>query len=419
MMRAVIAAGMMLGSVHPAMAQEPVSLKVFSNLPDRKNGQGLVEQMIIDEYMEEHPNVTIEVEALDEEAYKIKFRAYTLEGMPDLVSIWGQPSFLDEALDAGVLAELNEEDYADDQFIEGSMDGFRKDGKLYGLPRNTDVALFYYNQKMFEENGWSVPETYDELLALADSINDKGIIPVAMDGGDGWPLAVFLSDLLYKLTGDYSELVSDAIARGDFSDDRFAQAVQLLKDAADADLFQAGYDVQDYGTAMNLFTNGQAAMFYMGSWEASMALNEDIPEEIRSNIRVFTMPVIEGGKAGPFDIEAWNGGGYAVSADCEEKEEAIALLNDMFRPDRLSKYGWENGVGLSAQDQTAYMSGDETELMKQIVEIVSQAKSVSGTTINDCGPASLKTSIESTIQSAANGSIGIDAFLEEIGSSCR
>ena len=195
--------------------------------------------------------------------------------------------------------------------------------------------------------------------------------------------------------------------------------MQLLKDAADADLFQAGYDVQDYGTAMNLFTNGQAAMFYMGSWEASMALNEDIPEEIRSNIRVFTMPVIEGGKAGPFDIEAWNGGGYAVSADCEEKEEAIALLNDMFRPDRLSKYGWENGVGLSAQDQTAYMSGDETELMKQIVEIVSQAKSVSGTTINDCGPASLKTSIESTIQSAANGSIGIDAFLEEIGSSCR
>ena len=28
-----------------------ITLKVFSNLPDRKNGQGLVEQKIIDDYM--------------------------------------------------------------------------------------------------------------------------------------------------------------------------------------------------------------------------------------------------------------------------------------------------------------------------------------------------------------------------------
>lgn len=142
--------------------------------------------------MEENPNVTIEVEALDEEAYKTKFKAYSMEGMPDVVSIWEQPAFLDEVLDAGVLAELNQEDYKDYGFISGSLDGFMKDGKLYGLPRNTDVAGFYYNQKMFEDNGW----------------------------------------------------------------------------------------------------------------EASMALNEDIPEEIRINIRVFTMPVIDSGKGTATDIAA-------------------------------------------------------------------------------------------------------------------
>ncbi len=69
-----------------------VTIKVFSNLPDRKNGQGLVEQKIIDEYMEENQNVEIKVEALDEEAYKTKFKAYSMEGMPDVVSIWGQRS---------------------------------------------------------------------------------------------------------------------------------------------------------------------------------------------------------------------------------------------------------------------------------------------------------------------------------------
>lgn len=64
-------------------------------------------------------------------------------------------------------------------------------------------------------------------------------------------------------------------------------------------------------------------MFEDNGWEASMALNEDIPEEIRTNIRVFTMLVIDGGKGTATDIAAWNGGGYAVSADSEVKEEAV------------------------------------------------------------------------------------------------
>lgn len=399
---------------------EKVTLKVFSNLPDRKNGQGLVEQMIIDEYMKENPNVTIEVEALDEEAYKTKFKAYSMEGMPDVVSIWGQPAFLDEVLEAGVLAELNEADYADYKFISGSLEGFKKDGKLYGLPRNTDVAVFYYNQKIFEDNGWKVPATYDELLALAGQIKDKDIIPLAMDGGDGWPLAVYWSDVLYKVAGtDYSSIVSNAIATGDFSDENIVKATQLMKDAVDAGLFQNGYDSQDYATAQNLFTNGQAAMYYMGSWDASMALNEDIPEEVRTNIRMFTMPIVEGGKATATDIAAWNGGGYAVSANSEVKEEAIKFLNYLYQPDKLSKYGWENGVGMSAQDQNEYMSGEETELQMQIVDAVNNATSVSGTPINDCGPAAFKTSIESEIQGATNGSTSIDDFLATIGDACK
>lgn len=422
MLAVVLAAVMTAGCCSQAVMADDgdVTLKVFSNLPDRKNGQGLIEQMIIDEYMKENPNVKIEVEALDEEAYKTKFKAYSMEGMPDVVSIWGQPAFLDEVVEAGVLAELNADDYADYKFIEGSLNGFTYDGKLYGLPRNTDVACIYYNQKMFEDNGWEVPATYEEMLALAGEIKEKDIVLMAMAGGDGWPMAVYLSDVIYKVAGqDYADIVSNAVKLGDFSDENLKKATELLKEAADAGLFQNGYDSQDYGTAMNLFTNGQAAMFYMGSWESSMALNEDIPEEIRTNIRMFTMPVVEGGKAAATDIAAWNGGGYAVSADSEVKEEAVKFLNYMYQPDKLSKYGWENGVGMSAQDQSEYMTGEETELQMQIVDAVNQATSVSGTPINDCGPSAFKTSIESEIQSVSNGSVSAEDFLAAIGAACK
>lgn len=403
-----------------ASSDEEITIKLFSNLPDRKNGQGLVEQMIIDEYMDANPNVTIEVEALDEEAYKTKFKAYAMNGMPDVVSIWGQPSFLDEVLDAGVLAELNEEDYLDYSFIAGSLDGFKKDDKLYGLPRNTDIMLFYYNQKMFDDNGWKVPATYEELLSLCGDIQAAGITPVAMDGGDGWPMACFLTDIMVKIAGtDYADIVSKAVAAGDFNAPEIQQATQILVQSADAGMFQIGYDSQDYGTAMNLFTNGQAAMFCMGSWECSMALNEDIAPEIRDNIRAFTMPTIDGGKGKASDIAAWNGGGYAVSANSQVKDEAIKFLNYMYQPDKLSKYGWENGVGLSAQDQTAYLTGSETELQKQVMDILKNAGSISGTSINDCGPSAFKTAIESEIQGVSNGSTSVDDFLAAIGAACK
>lgn len=400
--------------------KEEVTIKLFSNLPDRKNGQGLVEQMIIDEYMAENQNVTIEVEALDEEAYKTKFKAYAMDGMPDVVSIWGQPSFLDEVLEAGVLAELNEADYADYGFIAGSLEGFKKDDKLYGLPRNTDIMLIYYNQKMFEDNGWTVPATYEDLIALCKDIKAAGITPIAMDGGDGWPMACFLTDILVKVAGtDYASIVKDAVASGDFTAPEMKQATQILVDCAAAGMFQTGYDSQDYGTTMNLFTNGQAAMYCMGSWDCSMALNEDIVPEIRDNIRAFTMPVVEGGKGGANDIAAWNGGGYAVSASSAVKEEAIKFLNYMYQPDKLSKYGWENGVGMSAQDQTAYLTGNETELQKQVMNILKNATSVSGTPINDCGPSAFKTAIESEIQGVSNGSTSVDDFLDTIGAACK
>nr|WP_330372240.1 extracellular solute-binding protein [Pseudobutyrivibrio sp. MD2005] len=101
-------------------------MKVFSNLPDRTSGQGYIEQMLFDQYMEENPDIIIETEELDDESYKTKFKAYASgSDMPDLINVWGQPSFLDEVIDAGLIAELNPDDYADYGFIEGSLEGFR------------------------------------------------------------------------------------------------------------------------------------------------------------------------------------------------------------------------------------------------------------------------------------------------------
>jgi raffinose/stachyose/melibiose transport system substrate-binding protein len=404
---------LVLGTASVAMASaSPVTIRVFTNLPDRKNGQGLVEQTLFDEYMKANPNVTIEVEALHDEEYKTKFKAYAAgTDMPDLISVWGQPGFIAEPIAAGIFAELNPDDYKDYGFLPGSLDGFSADGKLYGLPRNTDVMGFYYNKKLFDDNGWTVPATYQELLDLSAKITAKGILPVAMDGQDKWPLYCFYTDLLSKIHGaGVMDMTSKAIAANDYSDPSYLKGAQILQDSAKAGLFQVGFENTDYGTALNMFTSGQAAMYYMGSWEMSMAANQDVA--IRDDIHVFAMPPMDGAAGTVKDIAAWHGGGYAVSANGKATEEAKKLLNYMFLPEGWNKLAWQFGVCMSAQNFAAFKTGKETKLQNEWIDIVNTATSLSGTPTGDMGTAEYKTRSEDLVQQLAIGSVTPQQYLD-------
>ena len=404
-----------------AAAGGDVVIKVFSNLPDRTSGQGLIEQMLFDQYMEKNPNVKIQVEALDDESYKTKFKAYASgSDMPDLVNAWGQPSFLDEVIDAGLLAELNPEDYKDYGFIQGALDGFSKDGKLYGLARNTDVMAFYYNKSMFEKYGVKVPETYDDLLAAVNTFKAAGVIPVSMDGSDKWPLSIYINALYQQYNGSSSSKeIREAVKTGDYSNEAWTKSLDQLKKSIDAGIFQTGFETTDYATSMNLFTNGQAAMYYMGSWEMSMATNENIPEEIRNNIGVFNMPAVEGGKGTKTDLTAWNGGGHAVTANSKVKEEAIKLLNYMYQPENWSKLCWEKGVCMSAQNFSQYLTGKETALQLEFVDKVNHATSISGVTFNDLGTNQFKTVSEDASVEFAIGQLTAKDFTDKLAGAMK
>ena len=384
---------------------EPVTIKVFSNLTDRTSGQGLIEQTLFDNYMTEHPNVTIQVEALDDESYKTKFKAYASgSSMPDLVNIWCSPSFLDEVIAANVLAPLNAADYADYGFADGSLAGVTYDGQLYGLPRNTDVLGFYYNKDMFAQYNLEVPTTWAELLTVCQTLKDNGVSAIAMDGQDGWPLTHFTNCMAGTILGaDTYDVMLNSVKNGDYSDPAWNTVITAASENA-ALLFQPGFETTDYGTAMNLFINGQAAMFFMGSWEMSMST--DFP------VGHFTMPDVDGDGQGV--IGAYNGGGYAVSADSKVKEEAIALLNYMFLPENWSKLSWENGVCMSAQDFSAYLTGNESDLQKEIIANLNNASGITGMTYNDLGSSEYKTVCETSTIEVLSGMITVERYFEAL-----
>lgn len=390
-----------------------VTIKFFSNLPDRSQGQGLLEQKLIDSYLSANPNVKIELEALQDEPYKQKFKAYTASNsIPDLYMVWGQPSFFVPVMKNGLAAELKTSDYASYGFFPGSLNGFSYNGKLYGLPRNTDEMVIYYNKDIFAKNNIKIPTTLSQLITVSKTLRAKGITPCATNGKDKWTLAILYHDLALKLSGDVNLVPNAVNKKVSFAKDPvLIKAANQFKALMDAKFFQDSFTSADYGAGKNLFTQGKAAMYYMGSWEMGMISDTQIPENIRKNIGVMKFPAVDGGKGKITDEMAWNGGGHAVAAASKVKADAVKLLNYIYKPDNWAKNAWQMGVCMPAQKFESYMTGNETDAQKEIVKILNSATSLSGVTMNDLGSPSFKTDSENLCQQLAAGLITPAKFL--------
>ena len=398
---------------------EKTTLTFFSDLPDRSTGQGLLEQQLIDSFTKANPNISVSVQSLQDDPYKQKFKTYVAaNNMPDIYMVWGQPAFFQSVMEQGYAAELNKSDYDSYNFLPGSLDGFSLDGKLYGLPRNSDFIGLYYNAKIFSDNGLQPPKSTADFTGMAAKLKAKGISLFAIGGQEKWPLAIMWNDIVVKETGS-DKIIRDAFTKQDFSDPKLLQASADFQKMAASGIFQASITTDKTADAQNLFAQGKAAMYYSGEWDMAMATNEAFNEDFRKNLKVMAFPTVEGGSGKITDIMGWNGGGYAISSKTQHKEAAAALLNYIMKPENWTKLGWEQGLIVPGQKFTDYMTGKETEVQKSLVDILSTATSTSGTPVNDSGSAQFKTDFETAVQELATGMMKPDKFIQTLTDSVK
>lgn len=391
------------------------TLRFFSNLPDRKSGQGLAEQTVIDNYMKDNPNVKIEVEALAEEPFKNKLKAYMASNEPIDVTMVHYGAEVSTLVSAGWVEELQTADYDNDQynFLPGAFEGFTFDNKLYGLPRNSDYAVIYYNKALFEQNNLKVPNTIDELLEVSKAFRELNIEPISMNGKDLWNLAVMYQNIVQRISGDQTSILDAVAGKKKFADDpSFLQAANVLKQFVDEKVLNTAFLTMDYGASQNLFTQGKAAMWYMGSWEAGMASNDQLSQEFRDNLGVIKFPVATGGKGKDSDLISWNGGGYSLVKASKNKEEAKKFFDYFMKQDQWAKVAWDTGAAVPAQQYE--LTGKETEVQKQLTDILLGATSSPGMTFNDAGSPAFKDAAQTVVGKLVSNSISPEQFVDEL-----
>ena len=145
-----------------------------------------------------------------------------------------------------------------------------------------------------------------------------------------------------------------------------------------------------------------------------MAADENFPEEVRGNIGAFALPALDGGQGKASDLPAWFGGGYSVSEKSENKEAAIAFLKWMFKPEHWAKGVWENGITFPAQNYEQLMTGNETELQKDLSAIFNEATSYSGMLAQDKFTADTQKIYYDSVQQVSVKAIDAAAFAKAI-----
>ncbi len=150
-----------------------------------------VEQMetLLAALHEAHPNITVSFEPTLNTEYNAALRTALETGnAPDLFYLRSYATGR-RLFEEGFIAPLT--DVGLDGVVQRGqprpVDGLT--GVPYGLPFIAVSHGIYYNADLFAEHGIEVPETWDDLLAAAETLDAAGITPIANATGDEWTMA--------------------------------------------------------------------------------------------------------------------------------------------------------------------------------------------------------------------------------------
>jgi raffinose/stachyose/melibiose transport system permease protein len=187
-----------------------------------------------------------------------------------------------------------------DTFLPGSLDSWRIDGGVFGVPLAYSCWGLFYNKGMFREHGWTEPRTWDEFFELCGKIRAAGIAPVSLPGTRWLYPDSFFRAAYHNLAGPAGWQAIIDLTPGAWKDPKVARSAGVLARLTKEDL-QPGWEGETAQGAELYFLQGKAAMTASGSWFFS-EMRGKIPEGL--DVGTMNFPVFADGLSDPTTIQS-------------------------------------------------------------------------------------------------------------------
>jgi alpha-glucoside transport system substrate-binding protein len=229
-------------------------------------------------------------------------------GNPPDIAILPNPGLMQQLARAGNLKPLNtflDMTAINQQYSKGWVDLGTVNGNLYTIfMKAADKGTVWYNPKTFTANNWTIPQTWDQMIALSNQIVAEHKVPaapwsIAVESGaaSGWPATDWMAEILLNKYGPdvYDALVNHTIP---WTDSRIKDMWQQFGQIA----LTAGYvpggstairatNFQD-GTFLPFETPPKAAMDYLGDFTAGFIATQFPSLVAGQDYNFFAFPTI-------------------------------------------------------------------------------------------------------------------------------
>ena len=268
-----------------------------------------------------HPGIIVDVQLADWDSYWEKLRVQIAGGTPPDVFAMSPPLYPDWQ-SRGVLLNLQPYLEADPTTLDGvypvTLTAYQTPEGYFGLPRDFQTIVLYYNKDMFDAAGVAYPTadwTWDDLRAAAVKLTlDKDGDGRTDQWGftaDGYGPEAMIAPMVRSYGGDLVDVAAkktllgsaEAMAAFGLMHDMFAVDHSMPNDQ----------EVASFG--WDPFLAGVAAMTLSGHWS--------VPDYSASALKWDIAPIPRGPKG---RVTTVNSAGFVISKDTKSPDAAFAFV---------------------------------------------------------------------------------------------
>ncbi len=295
-----------------------------------------VQEQLNAEFIEAHPGVTIERNAVSfEDLIATVNLALDSNDPPDIAMVNQGAADMGQAVKSGLIMPLD--GYAETYgwntlYSKNLLDRFRwsedhkfGEGPLYGLANTAQYVGVYYNKAIFDQLGLGIPETFEEFQSHLATIKEAEMTPIVYGNLDGWP-GIHLYSAVQHLFTTAEELDTLIYNRGGtWKTGGNVEAGRIVQDWVAKGYLTEGFSGIGYDDTWSLFLQGQGAMMITGTWITGEFIGNP-------DIRFFLMPPLEANKGSVPPHVAGTEVPFTLSVKTEYADLGAEYINFMHSP---------------------------------------------------------------------------------------
>jgi multiple sugar transport system substrate-binding protein len=337
------------GGAQPAASRGPVTISMMMwGDPAELD----VWNQIVADFHQAKPDITVKVEVSDWDSYWTKLKTLLSADTPPDVFAMDAPLYLDYQ-SRGVL--LNLQPYLDKNpdLLKGvypqTLEAYKTSDGMYGLPRDFQTIVLFYNKDMFDAAGVAYPTgdwTYDDLRNAAKQLTIVGSDGKVSQYGfysDLWDMELIWSEAIWAYGGD---IINADHTKTLVGEPKAREAWQFFHDMMFEDKsWPTSTTAGEYGD--DPFLAGVAAMTTIGHWA--------VPGYAEANFKWDVAPMPKGPSRQATSV---NSAGFVVGKASKNPDAAFEFLKYVLSEPaqkRLAELGFACPVLQSVAESDSFL----------------------------------------------------------------